>query len=237
MGILAPLGVYCSSGSCLGIGKGYSVANERTVADVLQDAHDAYLLVQRAYRDYMQIQGRERSLGLRNLVVWGRVVTNTLQKLKSATADRAAVAAWWKPYSDELSDDPEFKYLYDLRNQIDHEGAIGQLSHVMEIGRLSLNPAEIAKTRPPIQGNASFFVGDQWGGSGWRITQGDGTVVTFYMSLPKEWAEDVTTTLHFTEPTTSQGIQPPATSIEAILTRYVAYLGKLMDDAAQRFVK
>lgn len=207
----------------------------RTPVQVVQDARDAYGLVQRALREYMETDGPDRLLGLRNLVIWGRVVTNTLQKLKSVM-DRVAVKAWWQPYADEMERDPEFKYIYDYRNQIDHEGLVGPLTNATYISSFSSTDMRFMRTPPPVP-HASFFIGDQWGGNGWMVQQPDGTVEKYYVKMPPEWGDRVTNTLHFSAPTTSQGVAPPLRPLEAILPRYVAYLGEIVEDAAQRFAK
>jgi hypothetical protein len=203
---------------------------ERTKDEIIQDARDALDLARRGLEEFLGANGRQRASGLRNVVVWGRITTATLQNLKTPLGEE--FAKWWQPYSEELKSDSEFHYLYDLRNDVEKTGSYGRLSTTLYVNHL--NTADLAPlmmNRPP---NATGFgMGDRWGGHGWIIPLPDGTTETFYVSLPADIA--VTTSLHFTEMTTSLRLPAPERAIEDVLTRYVDYLESLLGSAIQAF--
>jgi hypothetical protein len=199
----------------------------RTNEEVFQDARDALELTKRGLGEFLGVQGRQRGSGIRNVVVWGRVVTATLCKLKHQVA---GFDEWWTPIADELHSDPEFHYLYDLSNDVRHAGTFGRVAtstHIKHMNTADLQP--LLANPPP--GARNFFVGDRWGGSGWEVVLPDGTTGQFYVTLPAD--VDITTWLHFTEPTTSLHLAPPSRPIKDVLGRYVAYLETILGSAIQ----
>src|SRR5258708_1784819 len=63
-----------------------------------------------------------RMSGLRNLVVFGRAVTNVLQNLRST---ESTFDSWYDPLQKNLQDDPLAKFFYNLRSQILNRGDAG----------------------------------------------------------------------------------------------------------------
>lgn len=59
--------------------------------------------------------GAGKLAGLRNLIVFGRAVTNVLQTLRGT---EPAFDEWYKPRRDEMASDPLLKYFYTLRSQV-----------------------------------------------------------------------------------------------------------------------
>ena len=55
---------------------------------------------------------RERMAGLRNLIVFGRAVTNVLQNLRSVEPE---FESWYSSYGSEMSVDPLMRFFYTLR--------------------------------------------------------------------------------------------------------------------------
>jgi hypothetical protein len=53
----------------------------------------------------------------------------------------------------------------------------------------SFGPAEMKQFEPAPPGATGFVVGDQYGGSGWRVKGADGTEEMYYVDLPNEIAQ------------------------------------------------
>ena len=203
---------------------------DRTNDEILQDAQAALDLTTRGLDEYLAASGRQRASGIRNVVVWGRVTTATFKKLQAASGH--TVREWWQPYSEEMKSDPEFRYLYDLRNDVEKAGTVGRLGTTTHIDYLGPDEQRRLTANPPPNAKG-FFIGDRWGGSGWQIELPSGETENFYVQLPADIA--VTVSMHFMEPTTSQRFAPPERPIEEVLQRYVAFLESLMGSAIQAF--
>lgn len=198
---------------------------DRPVSEVLRDADDGLQLVERALVEITDLPGHQRVAGVRNLPVWGRALTQTFQNLRTAVGNQK-FNQWWSPWQTELKTDPDFVYLWDLRNQIEKEGTVGSLGYVMHIDHL-----DTSQLGPPPPNAVGFFVGDRWGGAGWTVRKPDGTTEAFYAQLPGT----VRSHLFFTGPTTSQRRPPPKQSIDIIARRYVDLLRRIHASARKEF--
>ena len=198
---------------------------DRPVSEVLRDADDALELVERGLVEITDLPGHERIAGVRNLPVWGRTLTQTLQTLRPAVG-RERFFRWWAPWQAQLNVDPDFRYLWDLRNQIEKEGTVGSLGYVMHIDHL-----DTGQLGAPPPNAVGFFVGDRWGGAGWTVRKSDGSTEAFYAQLPGT----VRSRLFFTQPTTSQRRPPPKESIDVIAHRYVELLRQIHASAREEF--
>lgn len=110
-------------------------APRRMNSEILRDAERHLEYCRQALGDMgnrVMRPGEWRQLldATRHIVVWGRSVTATIQNLRTPVgAER--FDAWWQPWSQRFRDDPGFLYLWDLRNQVDKEGDVGQSMTVM----------------------------------------------------------------------------------------------------------
>jgi len=120
---------------------------------------------------------RARIAGLRNIVVFGRAVTNVLQNLRST---ESGFDAWYQPHVDAMKVDPLLKYFYDLRSQILKQGSVATSSSVTFSG----DPMEILKRFKAPPRAKGFFIGDRIGGSGWEVETADGTTERYYVTIP-----------------------------------------------------
>ena len=170
-----------------------------------------------------------RTAGLRNVIVWGRAVTNVLQNLRTVI-ERQAFDSWYQPKQIEMRDDPTFKYLYELRSQVLKEGTHGLTTGGVDIR--SMNTRDIFNApKPP--GAGSFFMGDELGGSGWFIRRPDGTLEKYYAMLPA--TVDGTTWAKFISNTAEKDLEPPDDTIEVMFKKYLSYLSSLVEEAAEVF--
>jgi hypothetical protein len=150
----------------------------RDSAEILRRLNVALEDTQRGYQDLTGADPTRRQVGLRNMVVFGRSVTQVAQTWRAIDRDR--FDAWYAPYETEMAKDPLTVYFNTLRSIILKEGApqVGTSFSVMYLDTADLPPA------PP--GAGAFFMGDPMGGSGWEIEQPDGTTEKFYVDLPPE---------------------------------------------------
>src|SRR5690242_9000890 len=94
---------------------------KETTAQILQRARDTLRTAQLGLQD-VAAGGPERRLGgLRNLVVFGRAVTNVLQNLRST---EPRFDEWYAKYVVEMKEDPLLRYFYVLRSEILKEGKL-----------------------------------------------------------------------------------------------------------------
>ena len=122
---------------------------------------------------------KSRQIGLKNLFVFGRAVTNVLQNLRSVVED---FDEWYFPYQEKMKNDKIMKAIYQMRSEILKEGKlkVGNLTHIKHFSSDMMNKFP----KPP---NAkAFFMGDRLGGNGWEIELPDGTIEKYYIDLPAD---------------------------------------------------
>ena len=168
---------------------------------------------------------RERMAGLRNLVVFGRAVTNVLQNLRTIEPE---FEEWYSSYVQEMLENPLMKYFYKLRSEILKQGTV-RIGIAMNF---SGNPFELARRSPPPPGAKSFFIGDEIGGSGWEVELPDGTKTKYYVTIPSDLANfELDIKLHFSgAPGDLQDVP-----IEELCASYIGYLENMLADARRRF--
>ncbi len=204
---------------------GYTSANE-----VLTEARRTLETARLGLDDFLRGDTEaRRTAGLRNVIVWGRSVTNVLQNLRTVIG-RQAFDSWYQPKQIEMDAEPTFKYIYELRSQVLKEGTHGRTTGGVDIR--SMNMRDIAKApNPPSAG--SYFMGDALGGSGWFIRRPNGTPEKYYAALPV--TVDGTTWAKFISNTAEKDLEPPDDTIEAMFKKYLSYLSSLVEEAAEVF--
>jgi len=165
--------------------------------------------------------------GIRNVLTFGRAVTNVLQRIKSHELE---FSAWYKPYRNEMENDPLMKYLYRLRNDVLKEGKMPVTSATY----ISFLDTSWVNQLPKPPNTKSFFIGDSLGGSGFEIELPDGSTTKLYIKLP--W-DTVITSAHFENmPNSHLGKPINGMSIEEICELYLKYLEKIIEDAKGKFL-
>jgi hypothetical protein len=122
----------------------------------------------------------EGKIGLRNVAVFGRMVTFATNNLKSVVE---GFADWDALAKQRHFDNETCRYMNELRNVIEKQARTptAVAVHLTAFNTDDLNRFE----RPP--GAKSFVIGDQNGGTGWLIEGPDGTTTTYYVALPQEF--------------------------------------------------
>jgi hypothetical protein len=210
------------------------MSEKRSTADILRRAQETLETAEWGLADFTGADPRRRIPGLRNLVVFGRAVTNVLQALRSVVG-RDAFDTWYAPVQTEMREDQLLRFFYELRSEILKEGSTGSTYGAFHIETLNTDDLQPVLQNPP-PGAKSFFMGDQLGGNGWIVELPDGTTAKYYIQLPPEIAENVSMTHHFANPPSSHKDRPLSdTSINALATLYVEYLRHLVADAREHF--
>lgn len=198
----------------------------KTTKDILQKTKDALKAAELGLDDVVKDDPNRRASGLRNVVVFGRSVTNILQNLRST---EPSFDDWYRKYREEMEKDELMRYMYELRSIILKEGEL-QTSSSVYIRKLNTN--DVSRfPRPP---NAiGFFVGDGLGGSGWQVKMPDGSIERYYVDLPEETCE---VNLNFRNaPKMHRGKDIEDNRVQHICLLYVTYLRDMVSDVYRVF--
>ena len=201
----------------------------KTTAGVLANAEQTLATAKLGLRLLKTGTPDQRMAGLRNVVVFGRAVTNVLQNLRSP---EPTFEQWYAPWVAEMRGDPLLKYFYELRSTILKEGTVGTAVN-LHIERFRSSDKARFGTPPP--GATSFVMGDSLGGVGWEVPQPDGTTEIYYVGLPGDIGS---IEVHLAgAPKVHLGVQLPDSRVERLAELYLAYLERLLAQAVARFGK
>lgn len=168
----------------------------------------------------------QRKLGIRNLAVFGRAITNVLQQLRSFSSD---FDSWYEPWVERMKNDPIVSHFYKIRSEILKEG---KLSTNVSTQLRSFNPVALMAVVPKPPGATSFFIGDTNGGSGWEVPSSTGEILNFYVDLPKDLPGiDIEVSMHFAD--ASPEIE--AANIVDLSDHYYEELRQICEDAKHKF--
>jgi hypothetical protein len=95
--------------------------NPKRTQDILRSLQETMDTAEYGYKMLINRKPPERLVGLRNLVVFGRAVTNVLQNLRNTEPD---FDGWYEKYRIEMQSDPLMNYFYKLRSEILKEGQL-----------------------------------------------------------------------------------------------------------------
>ena|SRR3990172_13344016 len=202
---------------------------EQTTPEVLNRCEETLATARFGLEDIKQFPER-RLAGLRNLIVFGRAVTNILQNLRST---ETGFDDWYTPLKEEMERDPLLKYFYRLRTEILKRGSlnVGSYAHISSFQY----PQDLKKLGPPPPNTKSFFIGDQLGGSGWEVVMEDGSAVKYYVDLPGDIGQ---AGLHLPEaPQEHLGQRLENKDIGYLAELYLRYLEDLVNNAKQVFMR
>lgn len=175
---------------------------------------------------------QKKDAGLRNAIVFGRAVTNALQKLRG-NLNKEEFNRWYENWQTKMKSDPGMKQLYMMRSQILKEGIL-DADHGMSIERLdSDNLVDVWKLAPP--GTESLFIGDQTGGSGFIVKTVNGEEEKYYIELPESIiARPILEIKELPPYTTYDGSYIENTS--QLLDYYYQFLTIMVNDAKLHFL-
>ncbi len=168
----------------------------------------------------------QRLVGLRNLIVFGRAVTNVLQQLRSVVTE---FDEWYQPWVERMRADSIMTYFYKLRSEILKEGRL-QTSASTHLTIMNLQPLYASVPKPP--GAKGFFIGDRSGGSGWEVELPNGETQNFYVQIPQGIpGVEITVNFHLTEAPEKLRKVP----VPNLAQHYFTQLSNLYDEAREQF--
>ena len=182
--------------------------------------------VELALDNFPDTPDRERQVAaMHNVVMTGRSVTFVLMNMQHVAP---SFHAWYKPWEDEMRQDPLLSYFKDLRNEIEKQGREGI---VQQTYIHSFNP--LRDMPPAPQGALKFFMGDENGGNGWEVRLEDGSIQKIYIELP----ERIGRSWFGFEGLPDEHLGSPITedTLENVSRLYVDYLRRLVNSAEEKF--
>lgn len=203
---------------------------EKTVRSILADATETLRTAEFGLADFGGSDPRRRMAGLRNLVVFGRAVTNVLQNLKSVVGEDV-FDKWYGPIREDMRQDEVLRFFYIMRSEILKEGTLRTTTSV----QLNLNGKELAPllSNPP-RGAKGFFIGDNLNGNGWEVELPDGSTEKYYVTLPA--SVQVIAKFHFPDaPIRRKGEVISDNSAEGLARLYIDGLRSLLEKARAEF--
>jgi hypothetical protein len=201
------------------------VANE-DVSAILDQAAQTLGTAQLGLKDIASDDPERRAAGIRNVLVFGRAVTNVLQRLRSHVD---GFDEWYAPWQTEMAGDPLLRYLYKLRSDVLKRGVLPTSTG------LHIKHFHTGQIPPPPPGAKSFFMGDQLGGSGWEVELPDGTIEKRYIAVPPEIAESWLTFPDAPDDHLGQPVNDKSPG--HICSLYIDYLKRLLADARSSFAE
>ena len=194
---------------------------------ILTEAQQTLKTAELGLKSLKTHNSEHKDAGLRNLIVFGRAVTNILQNLRSTEKD---FNTWYAPFVEEMENDKFLKFFYNARSTILKEGSLPATTHSFYINKFNTN--DISKfEKPPFA--KSFFMGDKYGGSGWEVVFPDGRIEKFYVNLPPEIGEGKVFISDL--PKEHLGKNVGGITIEEAGQLYFDYLANLLKNAENRF--
>src|SRR5437016_5325111 len=201
----------------------------RAAGDIVRAAEEMLATAKRGLTDLNGIEPERKFVGLQNLAVFGRAVTNVLQNLRAI--DRERFDRWYEPYRKQMQDDELMRFFYELRTEILKRGNLPASAGV-HIHSLTLSD-DLSRFGPPPQGAVGFFIGDSKGRSGWEVKLPDGSTEIYYV----QWPEEVMTinVLFSSPPSSHLGKPILERTAESLGKLYFEYLSKMLANAHRVF--
>lgn len=199
--------------------------DKQHVGTILSQTEDTLFTAKLGLTHVLGPEPKARIAGLRNVIVFGRAVTNVLQQLRSVVP---SFDEWYQPYVKEMQSDPVMAFLYKVRSEVLKEGNL----NIHSSARLSGDPMAIMRQFQPPPRAKAFFMGDRNGGSGWEVDVGEGKTEKYYVQLPGEIPGlRVDVNIHFSDAPAELKEYP----VRILCERYFTYLAKMVGDARKRF--
>lgn len=198
---------------------------DKSTKKILERATDTLYAARQGLAD-VKADPKRRHTGLRNLVVFGRAVTNVLQNLRSV---EPGFDSWYGPVAEELKADPLMKFFYELRTLILKQGDAG-VGNYLYIKQFNF-PLDMAKFGPPPKNAKNFFMGDAAGGTGWEVEIQPGILEKYYVDLPG----DIGVAGLYFQGAPGVGDNAKDADVVALSERYIARLEIIVASAQAQF--
>lgn len=214
-------------------GQSVKVSDELTARTVIASARQRLAIARQGWRDVDGPDPGRRLAGVYNAVIFGRMVTFSLQNLRTVVGDDR-FDAWYGPQQVSMRADPLLRWFNGLRTQIEKRTGPDLDLHATNMTLTGGDLVRLTQNPPP--GARTFFIGDRTGGSGWDIEHPDGSRETYYVALPPDIAERLPFSLHFpNSPSSHRGGALDDTSLPTLIGHYLDYMQGLIDAAEHEF--
>ena len=164
-----------------------------------------------------------------NIVTYGRMVTFHMQKLLGGVK---GFEEWYSAKQREMAGDELLEFFKKLRNRIEKEKLV-RPSNVTYISHLEF-PKDLNRIGPSPPGAKGFFIGDEFGGSGWFVEEPNGKRFKIYVNLPSDIGSTWMTLENI--PHKHKGMEIDDNSLESVCTLYIDYLSNMVEEAIDRFM-
>ncbi len=199
----------------------------KITAEILVSLQETLDTAEIGYKLLCSDSSQQRRAGLRNLVVFGRAVTNVLQNLRSS---EPTFDEWYQKYVGEMVSDEMMNFFYKLRSEILKEGTVKTKSGVC----LNFSTDDIQRLPKPPHAKG-LFICDNIGGSGWIVELPDGSTEKYYTTFPNEMAS---IKVEFpNSPKKHLGKEITDDSIQSLCRLYLDYLQRIVKEAKMQFSK
>ena len=166
------------------------------------------------------------SQGMYDVVIYGRSVTNILQKLRGV---EPSFNEWYQPFREEMKNDELMKFFYKLRSQMLKEG-ISPVS--IEVGLEPFNLKKIQEKYPKPKNATRLVLGTGVNGSFYEVKNADGSIE----KKPVDFKVTPRIIQRFTDgPKTHLGINIEGETAIQMAEYFVVYLRKLITSAHDKF--
>ena len=196
----------------------------KSTANIMNNLESTLAMAKNGLDDILKGKKETIHVGLLNLTVWGRAVTNVLQNLRGTEEN---FDVWYNPYQNEMMGDELMKYFYKRRSEYLKKGEQGLIT---SLSNMNFNSSEIFQKFPPPKNHKGFFIGR---GMGWEVELADGSTEKIYVEAPKEWASIEIEFINPPKEHLKKSIND--TSIENLSKLYYAYLKNLVLEAIKEF--
>ena len=157
-----------------------------------------------------------------NAVVFGRMVTFSLQNMRSSVPE---FDEWYEGVRERMRRDKVMSFFWDLRTKVEKQAE----EHTLAGVEINFNGAVDRKHlgNPP-PGAKGFFMGDAQGRSGWDVELEDGTVTQYFVAMPPSVIKRIAVFFNAPE---DFGFAKADDLIEL----YLSKLGQVLDEAEEKF--
>lgn len=208
---------------------------KRTIASIIEAARSQIRMIKNdreILTSTSDVVVRQKAFA--NIVTVGRSVTITLQGLKTPLGEMT-FNKWYEPYFEQMKSSTLMRAFVDARNNWLKKG---QLDTHGELGAGGFNTAELYSNLPSKPEFATgFFIGDEFGASGWILEIPDGTKDKYYVDIKNVDPLFKVSAHLYPEELTHLGNQVLDTSIENCSKLYLDYLDDVLKSAERNFLK
>lgn len=199
--------------------------SENEISEILRRAEETLAIAYCGLKMMDDPQHTAYNFGLRNVITFSRSVTFVIQNIRGKHPD---FEEWYNHQQSMMKSDPVFLYFKDARNNLEKQGRL-DVTHSSTLYD-SRQLEKLAPFAPP--GATGFFIGDEFGGSGWTVPTLSGGMHKFYVVLPTSVGK---VEQYFYGTLADQHLGDSSQNTYDLATQYLGKLRSILDDAKNKF--